>query len=158
MRTEQEVNRVISLYSDTVKRLCVIRLKNYDDTQDIFQNVFLKYALSSVQFDSDEHEKAWFIRVTINACNDWFRDFFRKNTVSSDEALEKPTEEIKDTSHVLQAVLSLPKKYRDVIYLHFYENMTAPQISKILKINVNTVYTHITRSKELLKERLSDYE
>lgn len=158
MRTEQEVNRVISLYSDTVKRLCVIRLKNYDDTQDIFQNVFLKYALSSVQFDSDEHEKAWFIRVTINACNDWFRDFFRKNTVSLDEALKKSTEESKDTSHVLQAVLSLPKKYRDVIYLHFYENMTAPQISKILKINVNTVYTHITRSKELLKERLSDYE
>lgn len=158
MRTEQEVNRAISLYSDTVKRLCVIRLKNYDDTQDIFQNVFLKYALSSVQFDSDEHEKAWFIRVTINACNDWFRDFFRKNTVPIDEAIEKPAEEKEDTSHVLQAVLSLPKKYRDVIYLHFYEDMTAPQISKILKINVNTVYTHITRSKELLKERLSDYE
>ena len=158
MRTEQEVNRVISLYSDTVKRLCVIRLKNYDDTQDIFQNVFLKYALSSLHFENEEHEKAWFIRVTINACNDWFRDFFRSNKVSIDEITETAAEEKDDTSHVLKAVLSLPPKYRDVTYLHFYEGYTAPQIAEILKKNVNTVYTLITRSKEMLKERLTDYE
>ena len=158
MRSESEVNRAIQLYSDTVKRLCVIRLKDYDDTQDIFQNVFLKYALSSVQFESSEHEKAWFIRVTINACNDWFKDFFRNHTVPLDEALEKPNHEEDDKSYVLQAVLSLPKKYRDVVYLHYYEEMTAPQISKTLKINVNTVYTLITRSKDLLKERLKEYE
>ena len=58
MRSEQEVNRAIKLYSDTVKRICVIRLKDDDDTQDIFQNVFLKYALSSAQFETEEHEKA----------------------------------------------------------------------------------------------------
>ncbi len=158
MRSEQEVNRAIKLYSDTVKRICVVRLKDYDDTQDIFQNVFMKYALSSVCFDSLEHEKAWFIRVTINACNDWFKDFFRSNKVSLDEIAETAVSDDKDTSYVLREVLTLPQKYRDVVYLHFYEGYTAPEISKILKKNVNTVYTLITRSKEMLKERLKDYE
>jgi RNA polymerase sigma-70 factor (ECF subfamily) len=158
MRSEQEVNRAIKLYSDTVKRICVVRLKDYDDTQDIFQNVFMKYALSSACFDSPEHEKAWFIRVTINACNDWFKDFFRSNKVSLDEIAETAASDDKDTSYVLREVLSLPQKYRDVVYLHFYEGYTAPEISKILKKNVNTIYTLITRSKEMLKERLKDYE
>ena len=158
MRSEQEVNRAIKLYSDTVKRICVIRLKDYDDTQDIFQNVFLKYALSSVQFETPEHEKAWFIRVTINACNDWFKDFFRSHKVSLDEISELSIDEKEDTSYVLNAVLSLPKKYRDVVYLHYYEGYTAPQIATILKKNVNTIYTTLTRSKEQLKERLKDYE
>lgn len=158
MRSESEVNRAIRLYSDTVKRLCVIRLKDYDDTQDIFQNVFLKYALSSVQFETEEHEKAWFIRVTINACNDWFRDFFRSHKVSIDEIAESAVAEDEDTSYVLKAVLSLPQKYRDVVYLHFYENYTAPEIAKITGKNVNTIYTLITRAKDLLKERLKDYE
>ncbi len=158
MRSEQEVNRAIKLYSDTVKRICVVRLKDYDDTQDIFQNVFMKYALSSACFDSTEHEKAWFIRVTINACNDWFKDFFRSNKVSLDEIAETAASDDKDTSYVLREVLSLPQKYRDVVYLHFYEGYTAPEISKILKKNVNTIYTLITRSKEMLKERLKDYE
>ena len=70
MRSEEEVERAVELHSDTVRRLCMIHLKNYADTEDIFQTVFLKYALSSVLFESEEHERAWFIRVTINACKD----------------------------------------------------------------------------------------
>ena len=80
MRSEQEVNRAIEQYSDTVRRLCLIHLKNDADTEDIFQTVFLKYVLSSVSFESEEHEKAWFIRVTINACRDLLRSFFRRRT------------------------------------------------------------------------------
>ena len=66
MRSEDELNRVIALYSDMIKRICLIHLKNHADTEDIFQGVFLKYVLSSVVFENDAHEKAWFIRVTIN--------------------------------------------------------------------------------------------
>lgn len=72
MRSEQEVNRAIERYSDTVRRLCMVYLKSDSDTEDIFQTVFLKYLLRSVPFENDEHEKAWFIRVTINACKDFF--------------------------------------------------------------------------------------
>ncbi len=154
MRSEQEVCRAVDEYSDTVKRLCMIHLKNHADTEDIFQNVFLKYALSSAAFESKEHEKAWFIRVTINACKDLLKSLMRKRTVPLDELLALPYEAAEDNRHVLEAVLSLPAKYRDVIYLHYYEGYTAPEISRLLKKNVNTVYTLLNRARGLLKEKL----
>ena len=67
MRSEQEVNRAIDQYSDMIRRLCMIYLKNYADIEDIFQTVFLKYTLNDTEFKTSEHEKAWLIRVTINA-------------------------------------------------------------------------------------------
>lgn len=154
MRSEQEVNRAIERYSNTVRRLCMIHLKNYADTEDIFQTVFLKYVLSSVLFESEEHEKAWFIRVTINACKDLLKSFFRSRTAPLDEIMEHPSKLPPDYREVLEAVLSLPQKYRDVVYLHYYEDYTAPQISRILGKNVNTIYTLLNRSKQLLREKL----
>ena len=154
MRSEQEINVAMDRYADTVRRLCMIHLKNYADTEDIFQNVFLKYALSSRSFESQDHEKAWFIRVTINACKDLIKSFFRSRTVSLDQLMEQPGQLQEDHREVLEAVLSLPQKNREVVYLHYYEGYTAPQISEILGKNTNTVYTLLTRSKNLLKERL----
>lgn len=158
MRSEQEVNRVIDQYSNMIRRLCMIHLKNYADTEDIFQTVFLKYVLSSVTFENEEHEKAWFVRVTINACKDLLKSFFRRRTVSLDEIIEQPSEISIDDREVLEAVLSLPQKYKDVVYLHYYEDYTAPQISRILGKNVNTIYTLLTRSKQLLREKLGGGE
>lgn len=154
MRSEQETIRAIERYSDTVQRLCMVHLKNDADTEDIFQTVFLKYVLSSVSFENDEHEKAWFIRVTINACKDLLKSFFRSHTVSLDNVMEQSAELPPDYRDVWEAVFSLPQKYRDVVYLHYFEDYTAPQISCILGKNVNTIYTLLTRSKQMLKEKL----
>ncbi len=154
MRSEQETIRAMERYSDTVMRLCMVHLKNDADTEDIFQTVFLKYVLSSVSFENDEHEKAWFIRVTINACKDLLKNFFRSHTVSLDDVIEQPTDLPPDYRDVWEAVFSLPQKYRDVVYLHYFEDYTAPQISRILGKNVNTIYTLLTRSKQMLKEKL----
>ena len=132
----------------------MVHLKNYADTEDIFQNVFLKYVLSSVSFENEEHEQAWFIRVTINACKDLLKSFFRTRTISIDEIVEQPTALQPDNREVLEAVLSLPAKYKDVVYLYYYEGYSVPQISRILRKNVNTVYTLLTRSKKLLRDKL----
>lgn len=154
MRSEQEVSTAIDRYSDTVKRLCVLYLKNHIDTEDVFQTVFLKYALSTAAFENPEHEKAWIIRVTINACKDWLKSLFHSKTTSLDEILNIPAPIPPDHREVLEAVLSLPQKYKDVIYLHFYEGYTAPEIGRILGKNVNTVYTLLNRGKEQLREKL----
>lgn len=154
MRSEQEVNRAVDRYADMVRRLCMIHLKNEADTEDIFQTVFLKYLLSPVVFESEEHEKAWLIRVTSNACKDLLKSFFRSRTTSLDDLLERTAELPPDHREVLEAVLSLPRKYREVIYLHYYEDYTAPQISRILGKKVNTIYTLLTRSKQMLREKL----
>lgn len=154
MRNEQEVSRAIDRYADTVRRLCMIHLKNHADTEDIFQTVFLKYALRTAAFESEEHEKAWFIRVTINACRDLLRSFFRSRTVPLDTLLEQPSALPDEHREVLEAVLALPARYRDVIYLHYYEGYTAPEIGRILGRNVNTVYMLLTRARQLLRDRL----
>jgi len=158
MRNEQEVNRAIELYADMVRRICMVHLKNYSDSEDIFQTVFLKYALSSVVFENEEHEKSWFIRVTINACKDLLKSFFKSRTVPLDELVLQTPKLTTDNSEVLKAVLSLPAKYRDVVYLHYYEEYSAPEISCLLRKNVNTIYTLLTRSKQLLRERLEGDE
>jgi len=154
MRSEEAVNQAIDRYADMVRRICLVHTKNEADTEDIFQNVFLKYALSSVCFESAEHEKAWMIRVTVNECKDLLKSFFRTHTVSLEQVWEKAEDMEAEHREVWEAVLSLPEKYRDVIYLHYYEGYTAPQISQILGKNVNTVYTQMTRARERMKEIL----
>ncbi len=156
MRSEYEVNRAIEQYADTVRRLCMIHLKNYADTEDIFQTVFLKYALSSVAFESPKHETAWIVRVTLNACKDLLKSFSRSRSISLETLIEEPAQIDQSHREVLEAVLALPEKYRIAIYLHYYEGYTAPEIAKLTKRKVNSVYTLLNRGKSMLKEALED--
>ena len=154
MRGEEETDLAIRRYGDMVRRLCMIHLKHEADTQDIFQTVFLKYLLYQGEFESEEHEKAWMIRVTLNACKDLLRSFFRSRTVPLEELTNCAHQLTDDNREVLNAVLALPQKYRDVIYLHYYEGYTAPEIGRILGRKVNTVYTDLTRARERLRAML----
>ena len=153
MRSEEEVDLAIERYSDMVRRICLVHLKNNADTEDIFQTVFLKYLLYEKEFANEEHEKAWFVTVTVNSCKDYLKSFFKKRTV--------PLEMIADFSdlsdqhqEVLSAVLSLPSKYKDAIYLHYYEGYTALEISSLLNKKENTIYSLLKRGRDLLKEML----
>lgn len=158
MRSEQETAEAIDRHADMVRRLCLIHLKNQADSEDVFQTVFMKYALSSVVFENAEHEKAWFLRVTINACRDLLRSFFRSRTVPLEELIELPDETSGDSRAVLRAVLELPDKYREVVYLHYFEGYTAPEIAGLMRKNVNTVYSLLARAKKLLRGRLGGDE
>lgn len=154
MRSEQETNRAVERYGDMIRRLCLVHLKNETDAQNIYQTVFLKYFTSEVVFENEEHEKAWLIRVCLNACRDWLRDVFRRRTVNLDALYDQGTEMPQDNQEVLQAVLTLPAKEREIVYLHYYEGYTAPQIGKILGKNPNTVHTCLTRAREKLRKKL----
>lgn len=154
MRSEQEVNRAVEKYADTVFRICILHLKNKNDAEDIFQEVFLKFALNDKEFENANHEKAWIIRVTINACKDLIKSFFRSRTISIDKLISVADEEKEDLSYVLEAVLKLPVKYRDAIYLHYYEGYSALEIGEILGKNENTVYSILSRGRSMLKESL----
>lgn len=159
MRSEKEVTNAIKIYGDTVKRVCTVYLRNPTDTEDIFQQVFIKYATRSPRFESSEHEKAWIIRVTINECKDFLKSFYKKNVFPTRQSslIEKQSAAVpEEYQGVLEAVLALPKKYREIIYLFYYEEYTAVEIAEILKENINTVYTRLTRGRELLKAALGD--
>lgn len=154
MRSEAEVNRVVDEYADMIKRVCFYHLKNEADTEDVFQNVFLKYMLYEGQFADWEHEKAWLLRVAINACKDYLKNFFRRSVVSFEVLRAVEADEQEDHREVLAAVLALPGKYKDVIYLHYYEGYSAGEIGKILGKKENTVYSLLSRGRGMLKEML----
>ena len=156
MRSEAEANRAIELYADTVRRICMVHLKNESDTEDIFQTVFLKYVLRSAAFESAEHEKAWLIRITINACKDLLKSVFRSRTTSIDAVLEQAAVDKAAHREALCAVLSLPPKYRDTVYLHYYEGYSAVEIGRLLGKNANTVYTLLSRARTLLRQELGE--
>ncbi|MFG6322114.1 MAG: sigma-70 family RNA polymerase sigma factor [Lachnospiraceae bacterium] len=154
MKSTEDVNRVMDAYADMVRRICFVHLKNRHDTEDVFQNVYMKYLLYEGTFESMEHEKAWFARVTINACTDWLRALSRRKWVSLDALAEESTELDNPSKEVLETVLKLPEKYRDVIYLFYYEGYTSVEIARILGKKENTVYTWLSRAKDILRERL----
>ena len=151
MMTKWDINLIVEEYADTITRICYSYGKNYDDTQDIMQNVFLKLMRANPKFDSKEHEKAWIIRVTINECKDFLKSIFRRHA-SLEEIQEIPIEEEEDLSYIREAVLKLPDKYRSVIYLFYYEGYTAVEIAGILHKKENTIYTWMNRARQMLKE------
>ena len=163
MRSEQETARAIELHADTVRRLCLIHLKNQADSEDVFQNVFLKYALADDKvFADEEHRKAWLIRVATNTCRDmqrrvaWNAPSLEAEgctadaPVSSDPAVQ-PDSRI---AEVLDAMNNLDDPPRTPVYLALYEGYTAPEIATMMDAPVNTVYSWIARGKKTLKEAL----
>ncbi|MEG0284099.1 MAG: sigma-70 family RNA polymerase sigma factor [Erysipelotrichales bacterium] len=158
MKSELEVENAITLYADMVKRICFMNLKKEADVDDIFQNVFFKFATNEKEFESAENEKAWLIRVTINECKSFYRTFFhRRVELVEDLSIYGATDKVNDDV-LLQAVLKLTERYRNVIYLHYYEGYKISEIACILSKNENTINTWLKRAKEQLKVSLGgDY-
>ncbi len=154
MRSEEETNQAVELYSDMIRRICLYHLKNAADTEDVFQTVFLKFLLYEGNFENTEHEKAWFIRVAINACKDHLKSLFRHRTLPLEGLAEEAAGFSLEECSVLEAVLALPEKYKDAIYLHYYEGYSAAEIGKICNKKENTVYSLLSRGRMMLKETL----
>lgn len=154
MKSTEDVNRVMEKYADMVRRICFVHLKNLQDTEDVFQEVYLKYLLYEGSFESSGHEKAWFIRVTINSCTDWLRKLSRRKWLPLEILEEEGVTEDSPSGEILEAVLRLPENYRNVIYLFYYEGYSAVEIGKILEKKENTIYTWLSRAKGILREQL----
>lgn len=152
------IDEVMTLYSNTVYRLALVQTKNKVDAEDVFQEVFLRYVRSKTHFQSEEHRKAWFIKVTMNCSRKLLYSAWFRHTIPLNEDLKFET---KEESDVLHAVLDLPLKYRNVIYLFYYSDLPLKQIGEILSLNTATVKTQLFRAKQILKEKLKgefDYE
>jgi RNA polymerase sigma-70 factor (ECF subfamily) len=154
------ITMALERYSDTVRRICFLYLHNSTDVDDVFQEVFLTFLQKKPLFESDAHEKAWIIRVSINKCKDILKSFWRKKIDSAEnmELAYKVNFEDKAENHILQVVLSLPDKYKDVIYLYYYEEYSVPEMAKLLKKNENTIYSHLHRARGLMKQKLGGIE
>ena len=152
---EEQAERLVNTYSDLILRLSYTYLHSAQDAEDICQTVFLKCLTSGQVFESRDHEKAWIIRTAVNACKDLLRSAHRQRTVGLELVAEPPAPEA-PASYVLEAVMALPVKYRQVIYLYYYEGYTSVEIAGILKKPHSTIRNYLHEARAILKERLGD--
>lgn len=153
---EDDISNTIEKYGDMVRRISFLYFSNRADVEDVFQEVFLQYFLNIDKIKNEEHKKAWLCRVTFNKCNDLRKSFWRRNVVSL-EKVEVPFES-EEQSEIIAAVIKLPNDYKNVIYMHYYEGFTIPEIATITKKNINTVYSLLRRGKAKLKKELGEIE
>lgn len=156
MNITQEAERLANTYSDAILRLSYTYLKNTYDAQDICQTIFVKLLSDPKEFKSSEHERAYIMRMTANACKDILKNLWRKRQCDLDSCMDIPAPEASDGS-VLAAVNELPASYRSVIYLHYFEGYKAEEIGRILGIPKATVHTRLVRGREKLKPFLEEY-
>ena len=152
---EAQAQRLVTLYADMILRISYQYLKQTMDAEDICQTVFLKYLTAQPHFDSPEHEKAWIIRTTINACKDHVRSAYFRRTVSLEEAASVAAPVVPETT-LLPALLSLPEKYRICIYLYYYEDYTGKEIAAILGKSEAAVSQYLSRGRQKLRKLLSE--
>jgi RNA polymerase sigma-70 factor (ECF subfamily) len=153
MFTDEEFNNLVKTYMDTVFRLALNYVKCYQTAEDITQNVFIKLFHSNKSFESENHIRYWLIRVTINECKKILLSPWRK-IVPIEEYMDTVSFPSQEHSDLFYAVMSLPKKYRVVIYLHYYEEYSTEEISKLLGVPSATVRTQLKRGRALLKSNL----
>jgi len=146
------VDNAVDKYADMVYRIAFTQMKNKADADDIFQEVFLKLCKSAVVFETDEHIKAWLIKVTVNTCRKSFASPWHKKMVEMPEDL-KYEDAYKDFE-VVPAVQSLPSKYRTVIHLFYFEDMSIADIAKALKSTAGAVKSQLSRARDLLRTTL----
>ncbi len=151
MRTDNHISEIVNTYSDMVYKIAFARTKNKFDADDVFQEVFIRYMKNHHKLQSDEHTKAWLIRTTINCSYNIFNSSWFKNTVQLMDNISFSTEENKDLYY---SVLELPIKYRTIIHLFYYEDMSILEISESLGIKEGTIKSQLHRGRNLLKELL----
>lgn len=145
----REAERLVSCYSDLILRLSYTYLKSTQDGEDICQTVLMKLLAGEETFESPEHEKAWVIRTAINACKDELRAF-RRRAVPLDALAETAAPEV-TRSEVLDAVMALPVKYREAIYLYYYEGYAIKEIAALTGRSEAAVSAHLSRGRKKLK-------
>ena len=161
MQNNDIIENLISLYGNDVLRIATAYTHNISVEEDIFQEVFIKVALNIDKFEKRSSEKTWIIRITINTCKDYLKSSWNKKVVpmetiestsksySEEELLKEEKSEI-----IIQEILKLPIKYKEVILLYYYQDLLTSDIAKILNLPETSVRTRLRRAREIIKEKL----
>ena len=142
---------VIRRYSDMVYRLAFARTGNRSDAEDLYQEVFLRYLTRAPAFTSEDHRKAWLLRVAVNCANRFHTAPWRKRTEPLSEGLSDPPPDGEDLWEELRR---LPERDRTVLHLYYYEDMTTEEIAQMLDRNPATVRSQLLRARAKLKKLL----
>lgn len=153
----KDFEEIYHKYKNILYRIAFTYVKRQADAEDILQEVFAARLYKAPAFETDEHEKRWLVRVTVNYSKNYLKSFWHKNI----DYMETPEidiswEEDSFKQGLIKEVLSLPDKCKAPMYLHYYEGYTCKEISQILGCKESTIKMRLKKGRELLKINLSD--
>lgn len=152
----QPVQELIERYQGNLFVAAFQICKNREDAEDVVQDTFLQYHTNKKEYESEEHIRAWLLRVAINKAKNMNLTFWRRNKQSLEDYMEDLTFVTKEDSDLFEAVLALPEKYRMVIHLFYYEDYSVREIAGILKVNESNVKARLSRGRKMLREALKE--
>lgn len=143
----------VERYGTMVYRLAYAQLRSRHDADDVFQEVFLRYHRAAPAFASEDHRRAWLLRVTVNCARSLAASPWRRRTVPLEDvyAYDEPEE-----SGLDEALAQLPPKYRSVIHLYYYEGCGTEETAHLLGRRPSTVRAQLTRARQMLARLLKE--
>ncbi|WP_416148992.1 sigma-70 family RNA polymerase sigma factor [Salipaludibacillus sp. HK11] len=158
------IDQLIDEYSDAILHLVYTYVKNRTTAEDLTQEIFIKCYEKLDQFNQQAKIKTWLYRIASNHCKDYLRSWhYRKiilnekiltYTPSTSKTVEEEIIAKNEETRLMNAVMSLHLKYREVVFLHYYEELSLAEISNVTRVNINTIKTRLKRAKELLKDNM----
>ncbi len=149
-------NAAARRYQNMVYRTALHALGSPQDAEDAVQEVFLRLYRHRGPFESEEHLRRWLLRVTVNYGRDLLKSPWRKRRVSWEEVPETPVFDRPRQAALYREVMALPEKYRTVLNLFYYEELTVREIGELLELGDSTVTTRLARARKRLRERLGE--
>lgn len=153
--TAAELEAVMDRYGDMVYRLAYAQTRSKSDADDLYQEVFLRYFRKAPVFESENHRRAWLLRVTANCVKKHWNSAWLRHTVPLEDkySYAGPAE-----SEVDAALEALPPKYRTVLHLFYYEDCSVAEMSRLLNCRESTLRTQLTRARRLLAQKLEEFQ
>ena len=152
----EPINILIDKYKNNLFVIAFNICKNVQDSEDVVQDTFIEYISIKKEFETQQHIRAWLIRVAINKAKNKNRLFCRRNCLPLEDYMETLTFEQQESSELFETVMKLPEKYRVIIHLFYYEDYSVKEISDILKMTQSNVKVRLLRGRLSLKNTLKE--
>lgn len=149
--TDEFITSSVEMYSDMMYRVAYNITKNHEDAYDVCQDVFVRLVRNKGKIKNNEHLKAWLLKATINRSKSLCTSAYKRHCVSAQESNTATTCDNYESSELFDAVMRLPKNYRTVIHLYYYEDLKIDEIAKAMKISKPAVNSRLHRGREILK-------
>lgn len=150
------VEMLVERYHQNLFAVAFNVCKNREDAEEVVQDAFIQYHLKRLDFQSEEHIRAWLIRVTINKAKNAARTFWRRHRTSLEETMAALTFDDQESERLFEAVMALPQKYRIVVHLFYYEDYSVHEMAELLSLSESNVKTRLSRARAMLRDTLKE--
>lgn len=150
-RSKPDIEGAYQRHADAMYRLALARLCNDADAQDAVQDVFVNFMTTAPVFESTEHERAWFLRSTVNRCYDLLRRNQVRQGVPLEDALGVAAQDHAGVTELMELLMQVPEIYKDTVILHCLEGYSLEETAKILDISLSAAKMRLSRAREVLR-------